>query len=196
MFSRSVQITIIIAGLLLISSPVFSQTDIPVRDDKVWSPVGELVHRLDLGFGIGIDYGGLLGIQFGAAPVKHLTIFAAGGYYILGFGWQLGLKGLIFPKTSRYSVRPFLKCMYGTHSIILVDGTSEYDKIYKGFTPGFGAEFRFGKQKKNGFDVELNFPLRSPEYWDDYYAMKHDPRLEVSQEPIPVTFSMGFHHEF
>jgi hypothetical protein len=174
----------------------FSQTEIPVREERVTKPPAEVVHKLDLGFGLGIDYGGLLGIQFGFAPIQHLTVFATGGYYVLGFGWQIGLKGLFIPKTDKHVARPFLKAMYGTHSAILVDGTTEYDKIYTGFTIGAGLELRFGKKKQNGLDIDLNIPLRTIDYWDDFNTLKNDPDYEVTQEPFPVTFSVGFHHEF
>ena len=86
--------------------------------------------------------------------------------------------------------------MYGTHSEILVDGTTEYDKIYTGFTLGAGLELRFGKKKKNGIDFDLNFPLRTIDYWDDWNALKNDPDYEVIQDPLPVAVSIGFHHEF
>ena len=72
----------------------------------------------------------------------------------------------------------------------------KYDKIYKGFTVGFGLEFRFGKKKQNGFDMELNVPLRTIDFWDDWNTVKNDPGLEVVQDPLPVAFSIGYHHEF
>jgi hypothetical protein len=196
MFARPFCFVLFVAGFMLMTTSLFSQDDIPVRDDRIKAPVVATTHKLDLGFGLGMDYGGLLGIQFGFAPVEHLTLFAAGGYYVLGFGWQLGVKGLFLPKTTKHVVRPFLKAMYGTNSLILVDGTSLYDKMYSGFTAGFGLEFRFGKQKKNGFDVDLNVPLRTPEYWDDWNTLKNDPAIDVIQEPLPVAISIGFHHEF
>jgi len=86
--------------------------------------------------------------------------------------------------------------MYGSNSIITADGIDEYDKIYKGFTVGLGMEFRFGTKKQNGFDIDLNVPLRTPEFWDDYNRMKNDPRLDVIQGSIPVAFSVGYHYEF
>jgi hypothetical protein len=86
--------------------------------------------------------------------------------------------------------------MYGCNSIIIVDGTSQYDQVYNGFTVGAGLEFRFGKTKKNGFDFDLNIPLRIPDFWEDYDTMKNDPGLEVTAEPLPVAVSVGYHHEF
>lgn len=191
------KLIIVIAGLMLISSNIYSQDDqIPVRDDQAKQSSAIVTHQMDFGIGFGLDYGGLLGLQVGFAPVKHLTLFAAGGYYLLEFGWQVGIKGLFIAKTSKHAFRPFLKAMYGCNSVILAEGADEYNKVYKGFTVGFGVEWRFGQKKKNGFDFDLNVPLRTPDFWEDYNRMENDPRLDVVAGPIPVAFSVGFHHEF
>jgi hypothetical protein len=197
MLDQSMRFFIIIAGFLVISSSLYAQDDqIPVRDDQPVKPPAAIRHTLDLGFGFGLDYGGVLGVQVGVAPINHLTLFAAGGYYLFEFGWQVGIKGLLIPKTTEKTFRPFLKAMFGTNSVIAVEGADEYDKVYKGFTLGLGVELRFGKKKANGFDLDLNVPLRTPDFWIDYNTMKNDPRLDVLQGPIPVAFSIGFHHEF
>lgn len=197
MLTTSMKLIIVIAGLMLISSNIYSQDDqIPVRDDQAKQSSAIVTHQMDFGIGFGLDYGGLLGLQVGFAPVKHLTLFAAGGYYLLEFGWQVGIKGLFIAKTSKHAFRPFLKAMYGCNSVILAEGADEYNKVYKGFTVGFGVEWRFGQKKKNGFDFDLNVPLRTPDFWEDYNRMENDPRLDVVAGPIPVAFSVGFHHEF
>jgi hypothetical protein len=199
MLRRSVKFFILIAGLMLVSGIAISQSDtIPVRDDQANTRIKDIdmTHSFDFGLGLGLDYGGLLGLQFGIAPIKHLTIFGSVGYYMFQAGWNFGMKGLILPKTTEYAVRPYVKAMYGCNSIIAVDGAEEYNQVYKGFTVGLGFEFRFGKTKMNGLDLDLNVPLRSGEFWDDYNTMKNAPNIEVTQAPIPVAFSIGYHHEF
>lgn len=197
MLNRTIFFSVLLSGLLLSGSYLFAQEDaIPVRDDKIVKPAVDLPHHIDFGLGLGLDYGGFLGLQVGFAPVKHLTLFGAVGYYILQVGWNAGIKILLFPKTTKKTFRPFLKGMYGSNSIITADGLDEYDKVYKGFTVGLGMEFRFGTKKQNGFDIDFNVPLRTPDFWDDYNRMKNDPRLEVIQGPIPIAFSVGYHYEF
>lgn len=187
----------LIGLFVLLCSNIYAQADsIPVRDVNTATKNIEMNHTFDVGIGFGMDYGGVLGLQIGVAPIKHVTAFGAVGYYMIGIGWNFGLKVLPFPKTTEHGVRPFLKAMYGCNSIIVAEGTDKYDKIYKGFTAGLGIEFRFGKKKMNGFDIDLNIPLRTGEFWVDYNAMKNDPTMSVTQEPIPVAFSVGFHHEF
>jgi hypothetical protein len=186
-----------IVGILLICSTVFSQDDqIPVRDDNAPKTKVEIAHAADLGFGLGMDYGGLLGVQLGFTAFKHLTFFGAVGYYYLQAGWNIGIKTLLVAKTSKHAFRPYFKGMYGTHSVILVDGADQYNKVYNGWTVGIGMELRFGKKKMNGFNFDLNVPLRTTEFWEDYNVMQNDPTISVSVGPMPVAFSLGFHHEF
>jgi hypothetical protein len=197
MLTLSKKFLMVIAGIYLFCNSVYAQGDsIPVRNDQAIRPAGEVPHFVDVGLGVGLDYGGMFGVQVGLTAVKHLTFFASGGYYMFQGGWNVGLKTLLVAKTSKHGARPYLKVMYGSHSVIYVDGADEYNKVYKGWTVGFGLELRFGKKKQTGFNMDLNVPLRTPDFWTDYNDMKNDPRLEVTAEPLPVAFSIGFHHEF
>jgi hypothetical protein len=72
----------------------------------------------------------------------------------------------------------------------------DYDKVYAGFTVGAGGALRFGSQKQHGFDVDINVPLRTPDFWSDYNEMENDPRLDVAVGPLPVGVSFGYHFEF
>jgi hypothetical protein len=105
-------------------------------------------------------------------------------------------KTLLIAKTSKHVFRPFLKGMYGSNSAIFVDGADEYNKIYNGWTIGLGAELRFGKKKQAGFDVDINVPLRSPDFWADWQEVKNIPGIEIYADPFPIAPSMGFHYEF
>jgi hypothetical protein len=198
MLTLSKKFFIVITGILLLSSSVYSQGDsIPVRDDHqaVKQPVTEVAHIVDIGFGFGLDYGGLIGVQVGATALKHFTFFASGGYYMIQGGWNVGLKTLLVAKTSKHAGRPYLKAMYGCNSVILVDGLEEYNKVYKGWTIGLGMEFRLGKKRQTGFNIDLNVPLRSPDFWEDLNVIENDPRVTDPQY-LPIAFSIGFHHEF
>jgi hypothetical protein len=185
-------------GLFLCFSGILTaQPDtIPVRDDQPVKPAQVTFRQADFGIGLGLDYGGLVGVQLGFMPVKHLSLFGALGYYLTGTGWQLGMKGLFLPNTSNQAFRPFLKVMYGSNSQIKVEGAAEYNKIYTGFTVGFGMEFRGGKHRQNGIDLDLNVPLRTPEFWDDYNDLSNNPYIEWKNTLLPIAFSIGFHHEF
>lgn len=153
----------------------------------------EYVHqKFDIGFGFGTDYGGLVGAKVVYSPIKYLAIFASGGYYLIGLGWEAGVTGYVLPRTTQRVFRPYAKVMYGANRVIEVDGASQYNKIYSGFTPGIGIEFRFGKIKKHGMNLDVNYPISSSKFKEDYDSLKHNPLIDIG--PIqPVTISFGYH---
>jgi hypothetical protein len=156
----------------------------------------EFPHYVDVGLGFGIDYGGIFGGKIIYSPIKYLGVFAAGGLQMGGFGWQIGAKGYIIPKTSKKGFRPNLKVMYGINAVIYVENADEYNELYPGFSLGPGMEFRFGRLKKHGLNVDLNFPVRSKEFYDDWDKLKNDPNIKFQSEPLPFSISFGYHMEF
>jgi len=153
-------------------------------------------HYVDLGIGFGLDYGGLAGIKIAYLPIPCVSVFASGGYYLFGFGWNAGATWHILPSTSRYTLRPNIKIMYGVNGGTMVASADEYNKMFYGVTPGAGLEIMFGKRKKNGIDFDLNFPIHGSDFFDQINAMKADKNLADVTTPSPVAFSIGYHHEF
>jgi hypothetical protein len=143
-----------------------------------------------------MDYGGILGVKYTYTPVKYFGVFGAGGLQIGGFAWQVGAKGYFISKTSKHGFRPNVKAMYGVNAVIYVIDAEEYNELYNGFCIGPGIEIRFGRLKKKGLDVDINFPFRTEEFWDDWDRVKNDPRIEDAVDPTPFTISVGFHMEF
>lgn len=155
----------------------------------------EIKRTVDIGAGLGLDYGGLVGFQSSYMPIKYLGIIVSAGYHIVAFGWQVGLKGFILPKTNLKKVRPTVKIMYGSNRVIVVDGASQYNESYLGFSPGAGVEFRFGTKKTHGLNIDLNVPINSSEFNDDYQTLKDDPNIDVLAPPSPLAISVGYHFE-
>ena len=153
-------------------------------------------HYLDFGTGLGLDYGGLMGVKIAYLPIPYFSIFAAGGYYLFGFGWNTGATWHILPSTSQYTVRPNIKLMYGVNGGTTATGTTAYNKMFYGFTPGAGLEMMFGRHKKNGLDFDLNFPIHGDDFKAQLDAMQNDPNLTGVTPPLPIGFSIGYHHEF
>lgn len=156
----------------------------------------EFPHYVDVGLGLGMDYGGVFGGKITWSPLKYLGVFAAGGLQLGGFGWQIGVKGYAIPKTSKKGFRPDLKVMYGINAVIYVMDYDQYNELYQGFSLGPGVEIRFGRLKKHGLDADLNIPIRSKEFYDDWDKLKKDPNIVIESEPLPVSISIGYHMEF
>ncbi len=184
---------ILIFGLLC--NMVYSQEQFGknvVVTQKV-EQVPEYVHqKLDIGFGFGLDYGGLIGAKICYSPIKHLGIFASVGYHLISVGWQTGIAGYVLPRTTKRVFRPYLKVMYGSNRVIEIEGASQYNGIYYGFTPGIGVEFRFGRIKKHGLNIDLNYPIGSEKFKKDYDYIKHHTSIQITSYS-PVTISLGYH---
>lgn len=153
-------------------------------------------HFVDLGLGVGLDYGGLVGAKVAFyMPFRQISVFGAGGVQLFGFGWNVGTTFRILPMKQSRTFRPNIKLMYGINRSTYVDGASEYNDMFTGWTPGIGAEFRFGKLKSSGFDVDINFPLGSDAFESRMNQIEADPRIG-NIIVLPVAFSIGYHREF
>jgi hypothetical protein len=150
----------------------------------------------DGGVGFGIDYGGLIGAKATFYPIPYMGIFAAGGYELIGLGWNVGCLGRIIPADGTHGARPYLKVMYGVNGVTKVTGKSSYDKMFYGVTIGFGLETRFGRMKKSGINIDLNVPFRSPDFFDQVNQIKNDPQVKMTNSPIPISVSIGYNVEF
>jgi hypothetical protein len=188
--------------LLLIVAVVLGSFTIFGQDSsKVIMPKKEMFDKPerrwgDFGVGFGLDYGGLIGAKVTFNPIPYMGIFAAGGWELIGLGWNVGVLGRLFPAGGKKHVRPYLKVMYGVNAVTKVQGASEYDKMFYGVTPGIGIETRFGLMRRSGLNVDLNVPIRSSAYFDHINQMKNDPSIEMKNSTIPISISIGYHFEF
>lgn len=181
--------------LLFTSLLAFSQETVQYQNLSKDTKDYDFHSMADMGIGIGLNYGGLMGFQIQYIPLNHLAVFGSVGYYIVGFGWQVGVQGYLMPKVPSKGFRVYGTAMYGTNVAIAVENAEHYNKIYLGPTIGAGLEMRFGKSKKNGLNIDLFYPIRSSEYETEWTKMKNDPMLSDFIEPLPVTFSVGYHLE-
>ncbi len=149
----------------------------------------------DIGFGLGLDYGGIIGAKLSLLPIQHISLFGAAGIQLFGFGWNVGATLHLLPENSKHIVRPNVKIMYGINRSTKISGASEYDKMFTGWTPGIGLKLMFGKKKANGIAVDINFPIGSPEFKDQLEKIENDPRVEWTFI-LPVAFSIGYHRKF
>ncbi len=189
----------LIIGVLLISVCSFSQESFEYKkiEDKKLIEQRALQdgYSFDIGFGMGLDYGGLIGGQIGYSVFKYLDLFGSLGFALANVGWEVGARGYFISKTPKHLFRPYAKAMYGYNAVIIIQGASEYNKTYNGATFGGGIEFRFGRSKKHGFNVDLNIPIRSAQFRNDMDDLKNNPDITDLTDPLPIAISMGYHFE-
>lgn len=188
--NKTILITIsIIVSYVGFSQDKFGQNVINAKQIQLENH--EFHQKSDFGVGVGLDYGGIVGVTYMYSPIKYLGTFGSVGYFGVNVGFQVGVAGYILPKTNKYIFKPFAKIMYGSNRIIKIDGSPQYDKMYFGFTPGIGLEIRIGKYRKHGFNLDLNYPINSEQFKTDVDYIKHNTSLELKY--TAVTFSFGYH---
>lgn len=143
-----------------------------------------------LGFGVGLDYGGI-GARISGKIVTQLYAFAGVGYNLNGAGFN---GGAVFRFSPKKRVCPILSAMYGYNAVIIVEGMKEQSKTYYGPSFGGGIELKVGR-KSNFFVFELWVPVRSQEYRDDIDALLNNAGVEVT-EATPVAISVGYNFRF
>lgn len=187
-------LTLLLLSMLLVVNS-YTQEQNPYQNLSTNADDYDFRSQVDMGVGLGLNYGGFMGAQVQYVALDYLGIFGSAGYYLVGFGWQFGLTGYIMPKLPSKPFRVYGTLMYGTNAAIVVDNSSNYNNIYLGPTIGAGLEMRFGKSKRNGLNIDLFVPIRSEEYQSDLNNVKNNPSITDIQEPLPVTISVGYHFE-
>ncbi|HVN58833.1 MAG TPA: hypothetical protein VMT63_11075 [Bacteroidales bacterium] len=169
-----------------ISAAAYSQN---VPGNQQSEPPKHAESKLNLGFGIGLDYGGIGG-RLAFSPDKHIDIFGGAGYNFLGAGFNAGLAYKFLPESF---ICPYISAMYGYNGVIKVTNAAEYNQTYYG--PSFSIGGQFWSHRMPGFfNLELVIPVRSSEMHDDYNKLKN---LGASMSALlPVAFSVGFHFLF
>ena len=142
------------------------------------------------GFGVGLDYGGIIGGKIEYLPIKNLGLFGGAGYNLLSFGWDVGATYKISPEKN---VSPNLMIFYGCNGVSTIegDGYSHYEMTSYGITIGGNLDFKSGN-RGNTLSFGLFAPIRSQKFRDNYDAMKNDPGIELKKKLWPVAFSVGY----
>jgi hypothetical protein len=144
------------------------------------------------GFGMGLDYGGLIGANFLIYPQRNVGLFLGGGYALVGFGYNAGIKLRFIGKQNASSVSPYLLGMYGYNAAIKITNAEEYNKIFYGPTFGFGLDIKTHKSKDSYFTLALLIPIRGPEVNDYINDLKNNHNVEFKSGLLPIAFSFGF----
>jgi hypothetical protein len=149
------------------------------------------IDKSSLGFGFGMDYGGIGGSIL-VYPQKNIGLFAGVGYAIAGAGFNAGIKYRILPKNPKATVVPFAMAMYGYNAAVHVKDAMQYDKLFYGPTFGIGLDIKASRKNKDYWTLGLLIPVRKPEVDDYIDDLKNNHGVEFSNDLIPVGISIGY----
>lgn len=128
--------------------------------------------------------------QLAARPAQQHSIFAGGGYALVGMMYNLGACIRIMPSSP---VCPFITGMYGYNVTIMIQGTDRYDEMYYGTTIGVGLELHGRHKPERFFSIQVLLPQRPQAYEDDLENLERNPNVQIQQKPWDVTIAMGYH---
>jgi hypothetical protein len=178
---------LIVITCCVFATPVFSQEE-KKDEEEEYEGYEDDWHIANLGFGLGLDYGGI-GAQLAFLPSKSISIFGSIGYNLTSAAGNGGIAFLLSPDKK---VCPKLAAMYGYNAVIVVQGTSQYNKTYYGPSVGGGIHLNT-RSNQNFINIELFVPFRSSDFSRDLKALKNNSSVSKIREPLPVTFSIGYH---
>ena len=143
--------------------------------------------KVNIGFGLGVDYGGLGGrVTF--LPKKNFGLLAGLGYNFAGAGFNAGGVFRIAPDRR---VVPCLYAMYGYNAVLRITGAMDVKKIYYGPSAGFGLEIKSKRNKGVHTNIELLLPARPAAFQTD--INQYRSMGVVISDPLPVSISIGYH---
>jgi len=157
---------------------------------EVKTPI--MLDTTSLGFGYGLDYGGIGGsILF--YPLRNLGLFGGVGYTPAGIAYNGGIKFRAVTKKHTSKLVPFLMGMYGLNAGVAVENGEEYNKLFYGATFGIGTDLKKKPSKHSFFTLAFLFPIYDTKKIDDYVRdLRNNHGVQIKNTLEPITISMGF----
>jgi len=143
--------------------------------------------RYNVGFGLGIDYGGIGG-RLSVLPVSQVAVFGGLGYNLNGAGYNVGAAYRLSP-AKRFC--PYVIGMYGYNAVIIVSGSKSSNRTYYGPSVGMGFEKHKSAGSKNYFNFEVLVPFRSSAYKKYKDDLEDDTNSKIIS--LPIAISIGYH---
>lgn len=147
--------------------------------------------KINMGFGAGLDYGGI-GFNLLVYPIRNVGLFAGGGYALAGLGYNAGIKLRLLAEESKATEVIYVTGMYGYNAAIMVKNASELNKFFYGFTLGAGVDVRSKKNSGGYWSLAVLYPIRSGEVDSYLEDLKNDYGVQVKNKFFPVAFSIGY----
>lgn len=151
-----------------------------------------------IGLGAGMPYGGI-GINLDY-NLDRITLSAGIGSIVVyddSPGYAFGIRYNLREMNNTWI--PRLSIFYGTNSVLKIeyyDWYSHYTnyELYTGLNIGFGQQWKWGKTKKHGMDLDLMYIVTS-DVFEDCDDLE-DVGFYVERRPSRIVMSIGYRYNF
>lgn len=149
-----------------------------------------------LGFGLGLDYGGMPGANLMYTPSRKTAIYLGVGNAFVGVGVNGGVSYRFQSSKKNTKVVPFITGMYGYNAVIRVVNDRTLSKIFRGPTFGAGIELHGNQARLNHWSFAILVPIRDAEVDEYIDHLENFHGVEFTSKLLPVLFSVGYKYAF
>jgi hypothetical protein len=169
----------------------FEKRQDATRKKEGYSSLAMTRETFSVGFGLGMDYGGI-GSSISYFFDPDIAVFFAGGYALADFGYNIGAKFRVTSGTKPAKVVPYLLGMYGYNAVVQVKDKTEYSKIFYGVTFGVGIDFKPFRTGNGYWTFGLLVPIRGSKVDSYIDELKNEHGVKFDNELYPVGLSIGY----
>lgn len=176
--------------IFLHSLPVFLNAQDTIHESS------SMKSELFLGLGLGLDYGGTLGVNLTYFPHERVGIFAGAGNAVSSVGYTIGSTYRLLPKKAESKFIPYIEGMYGFNAAVIIHFNNKKNRQFYGPTIGIGLEYHHHPENLNYWAFDILLPIRSPEVKEYLDDLKNNQGIIFNHNLSPVLISFGYRHSF
>lgn len=149
-----------------------------------------------LGLGLGLDYGGMPGVNLMYTPFRKAAFYLGVGNAFTGVGINGGATYRFQSNKRDRRVVPYITGMYGYNAIIQVVNERSLNKIFRGPTFGAGIELHRNPGRLNHWAFAILVPIRNQDVDEYINHLENFHGVEFTSELMPVLISVGYKYAF
>ncbi len=163
-------------------------------------------NSINLGVGMGIPYGGIMGMNLDGNIVRNFNISVGAGRLFIAetgsanYGYNFGGKLFLAPFEQAFRSR--ISAYYGNNGVQVQEKMMflpwssptkrvEITRRYYGVSVGFGAQWMWGRTKRNGLDFDIIYIVTDGGLGNAAQKLR-DEGYDVQESRIKVSFGVRF----
>ena len=143
-----------------------------------------------LGMGLGLDYGGFMGVNLAVNVHEKVNTFIGLGTNLDGIGFNIG--GKIKFGTDTMDFKPFFIGMLGNNMTVTVPANEKYNRVFYGPSIGIGFDYMMDNFYLGNWSFAVIIPFRSNKVNKYITELREDKGVVTYASLYPVLLSIGY----